>query len=166
MNQDLAAFYFPREKRIVKVSAMSYPQEKVFMSLCNLTGIAVGWTGAIMSTGDLRWLFITLFSSLLMSTMLSVIFKKVDETIQLVASRCGISTFGGICVTKWVAWQFSIEIVHTDPIALAGISALVTAIMFTVGFKALRYLESKSDSLAKRFIDSKVSIIIPPDSNK
>lgn len=165
MNTHFAPSFLRDNVPIVKTSAMSYPQEKVFLSVGNLIAAGIAWTGAIMSTGDIRWLLITLCSSFLMSTMLAVIFKKENEKIQLVAARCGISIFGGVCLTKYVVIKMSMDIVHTDPIALAGVSALVTAIMFTVGFACLLYLQNRSTFFAKRFIDSKVGVIIPPSDD-
>lgn len=138
--------------------AMTYPEEKVVLVIGHLAGAGFSCLGAIISAGDIRWLMITFAASFIMSCLLAVTFKRVEETIALVASRCGFAIFGGVFVTKYVVWQANIEVVHTDPIALAGISSLVTILMFTVGYKALRYLEKRSDFLGKKFIDSKSSI--------
>lgn len=146
--------------------AMSYPQEKAFLVIGHLLGAGVSWTCAIMSTGDIRWLMITFAASFVMSCLLAITFKQQDETIALVAARCGLTIFGGIFLTKYIVWQANIGIVHTDPIALAGIACLVSILTFTVGYKALRYLEKRSDFLGKKFIDSKTAILTGTDPEK
>lgn len=139
--------------------AMTYPQEKGFLVIGHIAASSLSWIGAILSTGDIRWLAITCAASFMMSCLLAITFKGPEETIQYVSARCGLTIFGGVFVTKYLVWQMNIEVVHTDPIALAGLASLVSIMMFTVGFKALRYLEKRSDFLGKKFIDSKTSII-------
>lgn len=139
--------------------AMTYPQEKCFLVICHLSAAAASWVGAILSTGDIRWLMITFAASFIMSCLLAVTFKRAEETIQYVAARCGFTILGGVFLTKYIAWQANLSVVHTDPIALAGVTCLVSILTFTVGFKALGYLEKRSDFLAKKFIDSKMRVL-------
>jgi len=142
---------------------MNYTHEKIFLGIFSLASSGMCTVGAIISTGDTRWFCVTLAVSLITSCLLALMFKKPDETIQLVAGRCGISILGGVFLTKLVAWYFNITIIHTDVVALGGLTCAVCIGVYILGFKALRYLEKRSDFLAKKFIDGKVSAILGPD---
>lgn len=141
--------------------AMSYFQEKSVLVIGHIFAAGFLQIAAILSTGDVRWLAITAAASCLMSCLLAVTFKKPEETIALVAARCGLTIVGGVFVTKYLAWQFNLNSVHTDPLALAGLASLVAVLMFTVGYKALRYLEKRSDYFGKKFVDANVGKLFP-----
>lgn len=143
-----------------KLSSMSYTQEKIFLGICSLAGSGISFLGALLSTGDVRWFCVTLSMSFITSCLLSLMFKQPEETIQLVVARCGLTILGGVFLTKYVAWQFNIQTIHTDIVAFGGLACLVSIITFVVGYKALRYLERRSEYLARKFVDSKVGMII------
>ena len=106
--------------------------------------------GAILTEGDARWLCITAFISFLTSGFLSLMFKKVDETIQIVVGRAGIAILGGMFATRPVVHWFNLESVYTDAIYLAGVSAGVCVLMFFVGIQLIKVLEVSAPSLAKK----------------
>lgn len=145
---------------------MTYTQEKIFFGISSLFSSTLAWTGALLSTGDTRWLLITIAIGSMTSALLSLIFRQPHETMQLTCARSGFSILGSIFLTKYVAWQTGIDSVHTDPINLGGLTFLVCIVVFCVGFKALRYLEKKSDYIARKFIDSKIASTFPFQEGK
>ncbi len=142
---------------------MTYPQDKIVLVTGHLLFTLGSWVAAIWSPADVRWLILTAGTSSVMSALLGVTFKKDKETIQLVAARCVFTIIGGITATRFLVWKFSLDHLHSDPVLLIGATALVCCVMFTVGFAALRYLESKSDFFAKKFIDSKTRFFTEPE---
>lgn len=136
--------------------AMSYPQEKIVLVLGHLFFALASWLAAMWSPEDVRWIILTAGASTVMAALLGVTFKKDKETIQLVAARCVFTIIGGVTATRFVVWKLSLDHLHADPILLIGAAALVSCVMFTVGFAGLRYLENRSEFLAKKFIDSKI----------
>lgn len=125
--------------------------EKIMFGGTVLASSATSAAGAMLTTGETRWLFVTFTVSFLMSGFLALMFKKTSETIQLVVGRCGFSIFGGILATHPIVKAFGIITAETDVIALAGISSLVCIITFFVGFRMLRIIENRAPELAEKW---------------
>lgn len=106
--------------------------------------------GAIFTSGETRWLFVTFTVSFLMSGFLALMFKKPEDTIQLVIGRCGFSIISGIFGTYQVVERFGISSARTDIISLGGIAAGVCIAAFLIGFALLRIVESKAPQLADK----------------
>lgn len=151
-SQQIAYLSSPHPLRL----AMTYTQEKLFFGVATLISSGVGWAGAILSQGDVRWLSVTFAVSFMTSSLLALVFRKPDETFQLTGARCGLTILGGVFVTKLVAHYFNLSTVHTDPINLGGVTFAVSIGMFFLGYSSLRYLERRSDFLVGKFIDLKV----------
>ena len=116
-----------------------------------LASSATSAAGAMLTTGETRWLFVTFTVSFLMSGFLALMFKKTDETIRLVIGRCGFSIFGGILATHPLVNYFRIDTAKTDVIALAGVSGMVCIATFFVGFRMLKIIENRAPQLAEKW---------------
>lgn len=143
---------------------MNYTQERIIYGLGNIVASMFFTLGAIFTPGESRWLFVTLASAVLMSAMLSLTFKRADETIRLVIGRGGISILCGIFLSKPLVLYFGIHSAETDIVILGACAALSSIFGFILGFAGLEYLIKKSDAIAKRFIDAKVDAFIPPEN--
>jgi len=145
---------------------MNCTQERVIYGMGNIFASTFFTLGAIFNPGEARWIFVTLASAVLMSSMMSLTFKRSDETIRLVIGRGGISIMCGIFVSKPLVWWFGIHSAETDIVILGACAALSSIFGFVLGFAGLEYLIKKSDSIAKRFIDAKVDGWMPPEDKK
>lgn len=146
---------------------MNYFQEKITLSVSSIIATALASYAAVISTGAVQWFCITLAVSFITSVLLSLTFRQFGETMSLVASRCGISMLGGIFITKYLSLEFEINVIHTDLVAFAGLTSLITTVMFIFGYKVLRILERRSNYLASRFVDARLKALFPDtnDSN-
>lgn len=131
--------------------------EKLMFGFTLGTSALASWLGAMATNGETRWLFVTLATSMMMSGFMALMFKKPEETIQLVVGRCGLSVFCGIFATRPVVHYLKLESAYSDIISLGGISSLVCVAGFFVGFALLKIVEIKSPAIAdkwfKRFTD-------------
>jgi hypothetical protein len=125
-------------------------QEKLLFGSSLLASAASSAVGAILTTGETRWLCVTFAVSFLMSGFLALMFKKSEDTIQLVIGRCGVAILGGIFGTYYVVDKFKIISVQTDVIALGGISGLVCILCFLIGYAFLRMVEDRAPAIASK----------------
>ena len=108
--------------------------------------------GAIMTTGETRWLYVTLAASMFTSGFLALMFKKAEETIRLVVGRCGFAILGGVMATKPVTHHLGFEkITETDIISLGGLSALCCITTFFCGFIALQSFERLAPQIVAKW---------------
>lgn len=137
---------------------MNQFHEKVFFGLTTLVSTAFSTIGAIMTTGETRWVYVTLAASSLTSGFLSLMFKRAEETIRLVIGRFGFAILGGILLTKPIVHHLGFErLAETDIISLAGLSAVCCIGTFFCGFIALQTFERMAPALVakwfKKFTD-------------
>lgn len=126
--------------------------EKVFFGLTTLATTGFSMIGAIMTTGEARWLYVTFAASSMTSGFLALMFKRSDETIRLVVGRCGFAILGGILATKPIVHHLGFEsLVDTDIISLGGLSSITCIITFFVGVAALTILERAAPELAAKW---------------
>jgi hypothetical protein len=132
---------------------MTWFQEKLFFSASIGLSAAVSWIGAIVSTGDARWIYVTLSSSILMAAFLALVVRQSGETIQLTVGRCGIAILGGVLGTRLGIGLLNEEVIHSDMIYLAGVSSLFCVGAFLLGVAFLRAVDQSSTHIAKRALD-------------
>lgn len=108
--------------------------------------------GAILTTGEARWLYVTLASSSMTSGFLALMFKRSDETMRLVIGRCGFAILGGVLATRPIVHQLGFEkVTETDIISLGGLSAATCIGTFFLGYAFLLILESNAPALAEKW---------------
>jgi hypothetical protein len=132
---------------------MTHFQEKTAFGIFNLLSAAILWTGALVTTGEARWLYITFASSVLTAGFLSLIFKRTDETIRIVVGRSGLAILGGVLGSKWIVAHWGLHHLDADGIALAGLASAVCLLSFVIGFAILQLIAKKSDQIAARILD-------------
>jgi hypothetical protein len=131
--------------------AMQAFHEKVFFGIISMIGAALSTTGAILTDGETRWVFVTFTVSILTAAFLALTFKAPSEGIRLVVGRCGLSVLGGILGTQPVVHYFKIDSVHENVISLAAASSVVCVAFFFVGYAMLKIIEAKAPVIAEKW---------------
>lgn len=136
--------------------------EKIFFGFTVLSSAFMSFLGAVLTEGETRWFFMTGIVSLITSGFLALMFKKLDDTIQYVAGRCGIAILGGIFGTQPAVHYLSITTAETNIITLGGVSAVACTFTFIIGFTLLKLVESRSPAFADRILKRYVPEIGTP----
>jgi hypothetical protein len=126
--------------------------EKVFFGVTSLLGTGFSMMGAIMTSGEARWLYVTLAASSMTSGFLALMFKRADETIRLSIGRCGFAILGGILATRPIVHKLGFDqLTETDIISLGGLSSLTCIGTFFVGYAFLLCIERSAPALAEKW---------------
>ena len=81
---------------------MTLTQEKVFFGVTTYLGSGLCSMGAIVNSGELRWIYVTLAVGVMTSAFLALLFKKATDTIQIVVGWCGLSIMMSMVDSKVV----------------------------------------------------------------
>jgi len=131
---------------------MNQFHEKVFFGFTTLVSTGFSMVGAILTTGEARWLYVTLAASSMTSGFLALMFKRQEETMRLVVGRCGFAILGGVLATRPIVHHLGFEAVaDTDIISLGGLSAATCIGTFCIGFAMLSILEKSAPSIAEKW---------------
>ena len=126
--------------------------EKIGFGLSSLAFTAFSTMGAMMTTGETRWVYVTLASSSMMSGFLSLMFKAPDETVRLAIGRFGFAIMGGILGTKPIIHQLGFsQLCETDIISLGGLSAATSILTFFLGVGVLKSLELAAPQIVEKW---------------
>ena len=131
---------------------MNQFHEKVFFGFTTLVSTGFSMLGAVLTTGEARWLYVTLAASSMTSGFLALMFKRQEETMRLVVGRCGFAILGGILATRPLVHHLGFEqLTETDIISLGGLSSATCIATFFVGFALLSVIEKASPTLAEKW---------------
>ncbi len=126
--------------------------EKLFFGFTTLVSTGCSTLGAILSTGETRWLYVTLASSSMTSGFLALMFKRTEETMRLVVGRCGFAILGGVLATRPIVHHLGFEkVADTDIISLGGLSSATCVGTFFLGYSILRLLEQNAPGIAEKW---------------
>lgn len=127
--------------------------EKLFFGVTTIISSGFSLLGAIVSTGEARWLYVTLASSCMMSGFLAMMCKgPEDGSIRRMVGRCGISILGGILATQPVVKHLGYEqAVDANIIALAGISSVTCIGTFFLGMPFISILEKSAPKIVEKW---------------
>jgi hypothetical protein len=133
-------------------------QEKIYFGVITLASTSVSTVGAILTTGEVRWLYVTLATSILTSGFVSLMLKKPAESVQLVIGRCGLAIIGGVLATKPVINFMNYEeAVKEDMILLALLAAVTCIATFCLSMQVFRAIERTApkmvDKMFKKFFE-------------
>lgn len=131
----------------------TYAHEKLMFGLPAMISSSLFSLGAIMTSGEVRWIYVTLAVGVMTSSFLSLLFKKDDETIRIIVGRCGLSIMLSIVGSKVVVYFYQIARVEEDVILLSGISMGVCIFAYFLGHSFLRALNKNADSQGKGMLD-------------
>lgn len=126
--------------------------EKLFFGFITMISSGFFLLGAIFTTGEARWIYVTLAASSMTSGFLALMFKRQEETIRLVVGRCGFAILGGILATQPIVKHFGYQqAVDDSVIALAGMSAATCIGTFFLGYVFLSTLERSAPKLVEKW---------------
>lgn len=128
---------------------MNYTQEKIFFGSAAWLASAASTMGAIISTGELRWIFVTLTVSIITSTCLALIFKRADETIRLVVVRSGMAILSGVFGSKYLVHHYSITTADSNIVDLGAIACVCCIVGFILGFILLQTLNTNANRIVE-----------------
>jgi hypothetical protein len=129
---------------------MSYTAEKIFFGLAVLLSSAFSTLGAILTDGETRWIMVTFTSSILTAAFLSLVFKRVDETIRHVVGRSGLAILGGMLGSRYLVHRYGISFVDGDVVGLAGLAAAVTLVGWLIGYWLLVIANANGKKIADK----------------
>ena len=132
---------------------LDYHQEKLLFGLPSLAGSLICYTGAIMTTGEIRWIYVTLAVGVMTSAFLALLFKKETENIRLVVGRCGISIMLSVLGSRLVVHAYKIAGVDEDVLLLSAIAMGVCIAGYFIGHGFLNYLNKNSEAGSKGVFD-------------
>ena len=126
--------------------------EKILFGVTTLVSSGFSLLGAIVTTGEARWIYVTLAASSMTSGFLALMFKRTEETIRLVVGRCGFAVLGGILATQPIVKHFGYEkAVDDSVVSLAGMSAATCVATFFLGYVFLSILERSAPKLVEKW---------------
>lgn len=150
---------------------MTWFEEKLLYSATVLISGFLCWIGAILSEGDIRWLYATMASSVMTSGFLGLILRKEGESIQIVIARAALGVFGGVFGTKIGVVSFeslnhlSVKL-ESDVLFLSGVAGIFAAFFNVVGFAFIKVADASAQSVSKRLLEKLLFILglkNPPD---
>lgn len=148
------------------ISQLNHYHEKMLFGVSTLLSASCAFLGAMLSVGEVRWLLVTLTTSILTSSFLALTFKKPAEAIGLVVGRCGIAILGGVCATKLLVHYFKVNGADSDVIVLGGLSGASCLVTYTVGWALIKVMETKAPELANKIFKIGANKIIDDKDSK
>lgn len=131
--------------------------EKLFFGATTLVSSGFSLLGAIVTTGEARWLYVTLAASSMMSGFLALMFKGEKENVRVLVGRCGFAILGGILATQPVAQWLGLESsLEENIIRLAGLASATTIATFFFGYGLLLSIERRAPALAEKWLKKNI----------
>jgi hypothetical protein len=137
---------------------MTWFQDKIIYSLTVFTSGFFCWMGAILSEGDIRWLYATMASSVLTSGFTGLVLRKPEEPIQVIISRTALGVIGGVLGTKVGViaipqLRHLTEKFESDILYLSGIAALASIVFHIVGYSFIKVADQSAQSISSKLLD-------------
>jgi hypothetical protein len=143
---------------------MTWFQDKIIYSAAVMLSGFCCWLGAILTQGDIRWLYATMASSVLTSGFLGLVLRKPEEPIQIIIPRAFLGVLGGVLGTK--VGVISIpqlrhmsERFEADVLYLAGVAAFSSIIFHIVGYAFIKAANDSAQSISSRLLEKALTIL-------
>ena len=138
---------------MTRPEAIHHFHEKIATGLASLAAAGLSYLGAILTDGEVRWVCITLASSILTATFTAVIVRAPSETMRLTVARAGFAILAGVLGTRELLIRWGMEAFEHDAIRLAGWSAAMTIGGLVLGYPLLLLLNTRGKAIAKLIAD-------------
>jgi hypothetical protein len=109
--------------------------------------------GAIMTAGELRWIYVTLAVGVMTSAFLSLICRKDGESIKVTIGRCGISIMLSMFGSKAVVHYYKAQPLTEDVLILSFLAMAVCIFGYFIAHAFLKALDKNSGSFASELIE-------------
>ncbi len=136
---------------------MTYFQDKLFFSASILFAGMFAWVGAILTVGDVRWLYATLASSTLTSGFLALTLRRPGDPMGIIVPRAALGVLGGVfgtkvCVVSFDSFKHLASTFEDDILFLCGISALVSMVSHIVGYAVIKAADDSAQNIASLLV--------------
>lgn len=138
---------------MTRLSQFQLFHEKLASGIATIVASGIAYVGAILTEGEVRWVCITLASSILMAMFTAVIVRAPTETMKVTVARAGFSILTGCLGTRELLMRWGLDAFEHDAIRLAGVAAGMTIAGMVLGYPLLLLLNSKGKDYAKRILD-------------
>ena len=132
---------------------MHYHHEKLIFGTASFTGSLLCSMGAIMTSGELRWIYVTLAVGVITSSFLALMCRKDSESIKVTVGRCGISILLSMFGSKAVVHYYKADAVTEDVLILSAIAMGVCIFGYFIAHNFLKALDKNSGSFAADLLD-------------
>jgi uncharacterized membrane protein len=132
---------------------MHYHHEKLIFGSASFIGSLLCSMGAIMTSGELRWIYVTLAVGVITSAFLALMCRKDEETIKTTIGRCGISIMLSMFGSKAVVHYYKAQEAVEDVLVLSGIAMAVCIFGYFVAHAFLKALDKNSGSFASELLN-------------
>jgi hypothetical protein len=136
-----------------RLSQFQLFHEKLASGFATLAASGLAYVGAILTEGEVRWVCITLASSILMAMFCAVIVRAPSETMKVTVCRAGFSIMVGCLGTRELLLRWGLDAFEHDAIRLAGIASGMTVAGMVLGYPLLLLANTKGKDWAKMIIE-------------
>jgi hypothetical protein len=136
-----------------RLDALSAYHEKLLAGAATLLAAGISYIGAILTDGEVRWVCITMASSILMAMLVAVLLRAPTESIKLTIARAGFAIMIGVLGTRELLIRWGIDAFEGDAIRLAGVAAAMTIAGMVLGYPLLLLANTKGKSWARILLD-------------
>lgn len=136
-----------------RLDHLHYFHEKLAAGFATLAAAGISYVGAILSDGEVRWVCITLASSILMSMLVAVLLRAPTETMKLTIARAGFAIMLGVLGTRELLIRWGIDAFEHDAIRLAGVASAMTIGGHVLGYPLLLLANTKGKSWARILLE-------------
>lgn len=145
---------------------MTYYQEKFFFGISSFISSALFGMGAIMTSGESRWVFVTLAVSLFTSTFLALLCRAPGETIKVVVGRSGITVMLAIFGSRALVLHYALDAVEKDVLLLGGLTFAISIAAYFIGHSFVRSLDRSSNRISDRLLGWLLKLLTGGDEPK
>jgi len=133
--------------------------EKLLIGFGGMVSSSTLALGAIMTTGELRWIYVTLAVGMMTSVFLTLLLKRPTDTVQVIIGRCGLSIMFSMVGSKLVVHFYKITGADSDVVILSAITMGVCVVGYTLGHNFVRMLARNSEKESSKLFDMVMSMI-------
>lgn len=127
--------------------------EKLLYGSATLVSSSICAIGAVVTSDEQRWIYVTLAIGVMCSSFLALIFRKATESMKVTVGRCGLSVMGSVFGSPLVVHFYKINGTDDGILLLAGIAMAVCIASFFIGYGFLRMLDKNSNSFGSSLMD-------------
>jgi hypothetical protein len=128
-------------------------QEKLAAGGAALVSAGIASAGAMITSGEVRWVCITLAASILMAMFVAVLLRAPGETMKLTIARAGFSVMLGVLGTRELLIRWGAQSFEGDAIRLAFISSCMTIAGMVLGYPLLLLANTRGKSWARIILE-------------
>jgi uncharacterized membrane protein len=132
---------------------MHYHHEKFIFGLASFTSSLLCSMGAIMTSGELRWIYVTFAVGIITSSFLALMCRKESESIKVTIGRSGISIMLSMVGSKAVVHYYKAQEIANDVLILSAIAMGICIFGYFVAHSFIKALDRNSGSIGSELFN-------------